>query len=199
MPVIKNKNTSQDPITLGSTGTQSIVWIPAPRVYIKAKDTTATPILVKSNGTTPSGYTDLGIVKENVGVTYEKQIKEIRTGIDQILRVSYVEQRNASFEFPLSQFDDKVIQELSGLTPSQIVNASIYQFAIGTEEIVEKAIILVSQNKLDGKEWQFYHPKAEVSFTYEQNGDEQVVRGRCNLPSFTHGGEEKLMVQTIFA
>jgi hypothetical protein len=192
MAVISNLNTAQTPITSGLTGLQAVKWIAADRVYVKTKDGAATPITVKSNGTKPTGYTDLGIVNGKVRVTYEKTDKEIRTGLDQILRARYVDQRTATFEFVLSQFDDAVVKEVAGVNPSTITSGSVYQFAIGTEDVVEKALILVSQNKLDGKEWQ-------LSYTIEDNSDETVIRVRASLPAFTWGSGEALFLQTAFA
>lgn len=199
MAVIVNKNTSQTPITSGLTGTQVIKFIDAPRVYVKAIDASPAPVTTKSNGTTPAGWTDLGSVNGKVAIRYEKEIREIRTGIDQILRQSYVGQKTASFEFVLDQFDDVVIKELSGLTPSAVQAGSTYQFMIGSEDIIQKALLLVVQNKLDGKEWQFYHPSADISFTIEDSNEQTVVRGRGNLTGFTYGGVEPLMVMTNYA
>lgn len=199
MAVITNLNTTQTPITTGLTGTQLIRMIDAPRVYIKAKDTTAAPVVVKSNGSKPSGWTDLGIIEGKVRIAYEKERKEVRTGIDQYLRVAYAGTKSGSFEFVLSQFDDVVIKELSGLTASTITSGSIVQFMLGHEDVVERALLLVVQNKLDGKEWQFYHPSAFVSFTIEDSGDATVVRGRADLPAFSFGGADALVVSSMFA
>lgn len=199
MAVISNLNSAQTPLTTGKTGAQAIKWIDCPRVYIKTADTTATPVTTKSNGVLPSGWTDLGIVQGKAKITYSKELKEIRTGLDNVLRASYIGQKTASLEFNLSQFDDVVIEQLSGLTASQIQAGSIYQFPIGTEDVVEKALLLVSQNKLDGKEWQFYNPKAYMTFSIEDNGDETVVKGSGNLPLFAFDSKEALFVQSIFA
>lgn len=198
MAVIVNKNTSQTPVSSGLTGTQVIKFIDAPRVYIKTSDTVATPILVKANGSTPSGYTDLGIVEGKVKITYSKEIKEIRTGLDQILRQSYVGQKTGNFEFSLSQFDDVVIKELSGLTASTITSGSAVSFSLGSEDIISRALLLVVQNKLDGKEWQFYSPDADLSFTIEDSGEATVVKGSGNLKAFAFAGVEPLMVASIF-
>ena len=200
MAVISNKNTSQTPIASGLTGGQVVKFIDAPRVYIKTSDSSPTPVTVKSNGITPTGgWVDLGIVNGKVKVVYEKEIKEVRTGIDNILRQSYVGQKTGSFEFVLSQFDDVVIQELSGLTAQSVTAGSAYSFAIGSEDIIQKALLLVSQNKLDGKEWQFYNPNADLSFNLEDSGEETVVRGKANLKAFTVGALDQLFTATIFA
>jgi hypothetical protein len=201
MAVISNLNTRQNPIASGRTGTQVIKFIDAPRVYIKAVDSTPTPITVKSNGTVPTGYTDLGIVNGKVKITYTKEVKEVRTGLDQILRQTYVGKKTANFEFQLSQFDDVVLEKLSGVTPSVLTAGSIVQFGIGNEDVVQNALLLVVQNKLDGKEIQFYNPDAFISFNIQDAGEETVVVGSGNLPAFAWGGgnNEALMVVTDFA
>lgn len=201
MAVINNLNTRQTPITTGKTGTQVIKFINAPRVYIKAVDSTPTPVVVKSNGTTPSGYTDLGIVNDQVAITYSKDINEVRTGIDEVLRATYVRRKTAGFEFQLSQFDDVVMEQVSGLTASQIVNGSIYQFALGSEEVIQRALLMVVQDKLTGKEWQFYHPNAFLSFTISDSNGETILTGKGDLPMFAWGGgsSEAIMVPSIFS
>ena len=199
MAVIANLNTKQTPITAGSTGTQVIKFIQAPRVYVKAIDVTATPVVVKSNGSLPSGWTDLGIVNGNATVTYDKEIKEIRTGIDQILRASYIQSRTSRIEASLSQVDDTMLAAVTGLTLSTISAGSIYQLAIGKEDIVQKALLLVVQNKLDGKEIQFYSPNADITFSYEESGEELLVKLAADLKAFTFGSDELQFVQTQFA
>ena len=199
MPVIVNKNTTQTPLTTGRTGAQAIKWIDAPRVYVKTKDTTAAPVTSKSGGTTPAGWTDLGIVDGPVAVAYTKDVNEIRTGVDNVLRLSYVRQKSGSFQATLSQFDDKVVEEVSGITPSVITAGSTVQFAIGQEDVIEKAILLVSQNKIDGSEWQFYHPTGNLVFNIENSGEFTVVRLTANLPAFTFASNDTIMVATKFA
>ena len=199
MPVITNLNTTQTPITTGLTGTQSIKVIDAPRVYIKTKDASPAIPYVKSNGVKPSGWTDLGVVEGKVKVNYSKERKEVRTGIDQVLRGTYSGQKSGDFEFVLTQFDDVVVKELTGLTASVISAGSIVQFALGQDDVVERALLLVVQNKFDGKEIQFYHPAAFISMTIEDNGDSTVVRGRADLPAFTLSGLDTVISTTFFA
>ncbi len=198
MAVIVNRNTQQTPITAGLTGTQAVKFIHADRVYIKTADVSSTPITVKSNGSTPAGYTDLGIISTPVAVTYTKDVKEVRTGIDEVLRATYDGKKTGKFEFQLSQFDDAVMSAVTGLTASQIINGSVYQYAVGSESVIQKAIILVMQNKLDGKEWQFYNPNAFISFNITENSGETVLSVTGDLPLFTHGSGEVLFLQSIF-
>jgi len=203
MSVINNLNTRQNPGPAGLTGTQVIKFIPGPRVYIKAEASYSSPapVTTKSNGVAPSGWTDLGIVNGNVKITYTKNVKEVRTGIDQILRQTYIDKKTAQFEFALSQFDDAALSALSGLTASQIVAGSTYQYAIGAEDVVGTSLLLVLQNKLDGKEWQFYTPTANMTFDIADASGEVVLNGKGELLAFAWGGgsNEALMVGTIYA
>lgn len=200
MAILSNNFTTQVPITSGRTGTQAIKWINAPRVFVKASDTTPTPVTVKANGATPSGgWVDLGIVDGDLGIAYTKELKEIRTGIDNFLRLTYASQRNGSFTANLSQFDDKVIEEVSGITPSVITSGSIIQFAVGQEDVVKKAVLLVCENKLDGKEFQFYHPNADISFNITNSGEFTVVELTANLTGFTYNSKDTLFIMSEFA
>ena len=194
---ISNLNTQQTPITSGLTGTQVIEFIAGPRVYVKTADSTPTPVVAKSAGVLPSGWTDLGIVDKAVKVTYTKETKEVRTGIDQVLRATYIGKKTAQFQFDLAQVDDVVIKNLTGITPSAL-GSSVEQFAIGGEDVVTLALLLVLQNKLDGKEIQFYHPGAFINFGYSSNTDQVVVSGTGDLPIFTYGSVQAIFINTIF-
>jgi hypothetical protein len=203
MAVIVNKNTTQAPMsTTGLTGAQVLKFITAPRVYVKALDATPTPVLVKSNGSTPSGWTDLGGIDGTLKITYTKDMKEVRTGIDEVLRAVYIGKKTAGFEFNLNQFDDVALAQLSGVTASTIQSGSAVSFGIGAEDVVQKALLMVIQNKLDGKEMQFYHPDAYMSFSVEDSGGSTVIKGSANLPMFAwtgSGGTEAVMIQSVFA
>lgn len=202
MSVIVNLNTRQNPnASHGVTGSQVVKFIPGPRLYIKATDTTPTPVTSKSNGSVPSGWTDLGIVNGSAKISYTKDIKEVRTGMDEVLRQTYVGKKTAGLECSLSQFDDLAMANVSGLSASQIINGSTYQFAVGSDDVIQKALLLVLQNKLDGKEWQFYNPNAFMSFEIVDNSGELVLNVKADLPSFSWGGgsNEALFVQSIFA
>ena len=198
MAVINNLNSAQTPIASGRTGKQVIRFIDCPRFYLKAKDVTAAPLTAKSDGTLPSGYTDLGIVVGKAKVSYTKEIKEIRTGVDQVLRQSYVGQKTGTLEATLGQFDDVVLEQVSGITPSVITAGSGVVYGIGSEDIIEKAMVLVSQNKADGKEAQFYSPNAFLSFTIEDDGDATVLKAHADLPFFTWNGKENVVAVSFW-
>jgi hypothetical protein len=210
MAVIVNKNTTQSAaadssgvVLTGSTGVQSIRMIPACRVYIKAVDsTTAAPVqtyTVKSNGATPTGWTDLGTMVGPAKVAYSKELTKVKTGIDQITRYTYVSAKTAELEFNLSQFDDLVMAAISGLTASVITSGSIVSFGLGQEDIVEKAILMVAQNKLDGKEHQFYNPSAKIEFEIDEVENGWAMKVMAELIAFTAVGQtkEELIRHTI--
>lgn len=221
MSVIINKNTQQSPITtpVGAvTGTQSIKFIPAGRVYIKTSpdSTTAAPVNLyaaytqKSNGATvvaPVGtgvsagtYVDLGIMLTPGKLTYNKTQKKVQTGLDKITQLIYVESRDASLEFELTQLDDYILQKL-GFTASVITAGSSINFQIGQEDVINVAMVVVYQNKIDGKEIQWYHPSAALTVSFNQNGDELSVKVMADLIAFTASGASllSLVSTTIYA
>lgn len=203
MAVISNMNTRQTPmVATGATGAQVVKFIDGPRVYIKAVDSTPTPLGVKVNGdpaTNAAAWTDLGIVNGKLGIAYTKEITEIRTGMDKVLRYTYVGQKDANFDFGLSQFDDVVIGALSGVAAEVVTSGSAVRFGIGSEDVVQKALLLVIQNKLDGKEIQFYNPSAFLSFNIEDSGEETIARGSGKLPLFAWNSSEALFTMTVYA
>lgn len=205
MSIVVNKNTTQTPITTGGrTATQSVKFIPAPRVYVKAADSlTAAPVqtyYTKSNGVTPSTWNDLGVVEGMAKVTWDKKVKEVRTGIDDYLRAAYAESKNAVIEFVLTQFDDYILEKVSGLTASVITSGSITNYQVGQEDLNQLALMLVIQNKIDGKEWQLYNPAAFLNFSYNEGKDGITLKVTGLLPSFTAAGQtnESFMSTTIF-
>jgi hypothetical protein len=206
LSVIVNRNTTQTPNALqGNTGVQVIRFIPACRVYVKSPDsTTAAPVqayYTKSNGSTPTGWTDLGIMNGPGAITYTKNKKKVQTGIDKITRAVYIEEKGAVIDIDLDQFDDTVLTQLTGLTPSIITAGSITNLQIGQEDVVQKALLFVCQNKLDGKEIQWYHPSAQIAFTIEYSDDAMRVKMSSELIAFTASGQsiDTLMSTTIFS
>lgn len=221
MAVIVNKNTQQTPLgnPVGAvTGVQSIKFIPAGRVYIKtAPDSlTATPVNVyaaytqKNNGAatynapvgagvTAGSYVDLGIMLTPGKLTYTKTQKKIQTGLDKITQLIYVESRDANLEFELTQLDDYILQQL-GFTASVITAGSSINFQIGQEEVINCAMVCIYQNKLDGKEIQWYHPSAALTVTFNQNGDELSVKVMAELVAFQASGASllSLVSTTVF-
>lgn len=200
------------------TGVQSIRHIPAARVYVKlAPDsTTAAPVnayaaySMKSSGQTitcPTGagvvagtYIDLGIMSTPGKVTYTKNQKKVQTGIDKITQLIYVESRSAMVEFTLDQMDDYLLQEL-GFSSSVITAGSSINFQIGQEDVVNMAMVLVYENKIDGKEIQWYHPSAAFTVTFETSAESLVIKCSVEMIAFQAAGASllSLVSTTVFA
>jgi len=204
--VISNKNSGQAPMTqAGHTGLQSYKFIPAPRVYVKTADVTQnTPVqsyFAKSNGVTPTGWTDLGSVQGAVKVTYDQKTKEVRTGIDNLLRAAYLEQKGGNAEFSLAQADDVTLEQVTGLTASVITAGSTVNYQIGQTDMNVLAVLFVVQNKLNGKEIQYYNPAAFITFNFDYSGDEMDLKVTALLPGFTAAGQtnEGFLSVTMFA
>lgn len=221
MAVIVNRNTQQTPLTTPSgevTGVQSIRHIPAARVYVKSTpDSTAaapvnlyaaysmkssgqTPVCPTGTGVTAGTYVDLGIMSTPGKVTYTKNQKKIQTGIDKITQMIYVESRTANIEFNLDQMDDYLLQQL-GFASSVITSGSSINFQIGQEDVVNLALILVYENKIDGKEIQWYHPSAAFTVTFETSSDALVIKCNVELIAFQAAGASllSLVSTTVFA
>lgn len=202
MAIAVNKNTTQDPMsTLGLTGVQSIKFIDAPRIYLKASDAVPAIPTAKSNGITPSGWTDLGVVEGACKIGVEKKVKQIKTGIDNYFRAAYTNEKVGTCEFSLSQLDDVAFGVVTGLTSSTINSGSTYTYNVGSEDLNQTAILMVVQNKLDGKEWQFYSPNCYLNFSIEDSGDEYKLKCSGLLPFFAFASAptvELMVSQTLF-
>lgn len=214
MAVIVNKNTQGTPITSGRlTSGSSIRHIEAPRIYIlltagglpAAEVLTNCPVqnyMTKSNGVTPvpaSGtnvWADLGIVNGFLKVNYTKSVKNIETGIDQVFRTAYVNHKVGVFEATLDQFSDYVLEKVSGLTASVITAGSTINYQVGQEDLNTAGVLLVSQNKLDGQEWQFFNPAALINFVYEEKGDSLCLKMTAFCPFFQ---ANSATVQSMFS
>lgn len=206
MAIAVNKNTTQQPmVAAGRTGTQSIKFIPAPRVYVKTADAILNaPVqsyFTKSNGVTPTGWTDLGVVEGAVKVTYTAKVKEVTTGIDQYLRGAYVDSKTGQIEFTLDQMDDVVLEQMTGLTASVITSGSIVNYLVGASDLNQMAVLLVVQNKFDSKEWQFYNPNTYLNFSFEDAAGAMTLKVTGYLPFFTAAGQakESMWSTTVFA
>lgn len=208
MPVISNNWTTGHPFTtVGNTGAQSIVHIPATRAFIKAPDsTTAAPVLAyssysfKTNGIAPTGWVDLGPMSSTAKLTYTKSQKKVQMGIDKVTRLIYVDQKDAMLEFDLMQLDDYILGQL-GFTSNVYVAGSVVNFQIGQEDVVNNAMLVVYDNKADGKEVHYYHPSAALTITFVQNGDQMGAKVQAELPAFTAAGASKdsLISCNVFA
>jgi hypothetical protein len=200
MPIV-NKNTTQTPLSrVGRTGAQSIKWIPAPRVYVAQPDVlmgTTIPS-VPSKGTTPAGFTDLGIVDGLAPIIFTMQANPISCGLDNKLRMVVRQSVTATTQFKLSQLDDIVLQTISG-TPPAYTTANSATYLLGQKPLHQMALLLVCQNKFDGKEWQYYNPGAFLNFDFSADSGGLQVTGY--LPWFTADGQtqEAAFAASLFA
>lgn len=206
--VIVNNFTTQKPLTIfGDTGTQSLAVIPAARVFIKPEESTSaapvgnyTAYSFKTNGLTPTGWNDLGIMDAPAKITYTKDVEKIATGMDQVVRMTYAKSKEASLDFSLWQTDDYLLSQL-GFNGSVATAGSSKAFFVGQEDVVTAALLCVYCNKIDGKELHFYHPAAQLSVTFDSSGDKLLTKVTAELIAFTPAGQTRdaLFAQTIFA
>ncbi len=205
--VISNFTTQKPNAANGLTGAQVLTMIPASRVFVKvAESTTAAPVYTyaaesfKTNGQTPVGWTDLGIMDAPAKITYTKDIEKVKTGIDQYIRKTYAKSKEASLDFSLWQTDDLLLSNL-GFNGSSVTSGSSMNFLIGQEDVVTLALLCVYQNKLDGKEMHIYHPAANLSVTFDTANDKLLTKVSADLLAFTPVGAtvDALFSTTIFA
>jgi hypothetical protein len=192
--ITTNRNTTQAPLSAtGRTGQQSIKFIPAPRVYIGPPDysTPANVLLGFSNGNSPVGFKDLGIVEGSAKVYVSRSTNPIYVGVDRLLRTVYSQAINGNISFALSQFDDFALESVSGIAPLYASSGVYANYQLGGQDLIPVSLLLVSQNKLDGKEWQFYNPTALISFSIEPSGDAMVLKVSAILPAFSGIGNTK--------
>jgi hypothetical protein len=148
----------------------------------------------------------MGVVEGKAKIGVQKKVKEVSTGIDDVFRAAYTDGKRGEVEFTLSQLDDVIFGDASGLgvtglTASVISAGSTYRYFVGQEDLQQVALLLVVQNKLDGKEWQFYNPAAYLNYSVEDNGDALELKVTGLLPFFTVTGQTKelMVAQTLFA
>lgn len=198
-----NKNTTQTPSTAaGRTGQQSIRFIPAPRVYIAPPDYSPVPgtVFALSNGSTPSTFTDLGVVNGNASVQATRSLVPIFSGVDKIQTGVVCNGIDASVNFSLSQMDDFILEKVSGTGPAY-TGTGYANYQIGGQNLTAAALLLVVQNKLDGKEWQFYNPTALLSFSFENQSDAMGLKVSGVLPAYATylGGPKSILSITLGA
>lgn len=206
--VIVNNFTTQKPLTvLGSTGNQVLAMIPASRVFLKASDSiTAAPIhsyanyAFKTNGLTPLGWNDLGIMDAPAKVNYNKQVEKVQTGMDKVTRLTYAKSKEATLDFSLWQTDDYLLSQL-GFNGSVATAGSSQSFLIGQEDVFQAALLCVFCNKLDGKEMHVYHPNASLSVTFDTANEKLLTKVSVDLTAFTPEDQnvDALYCANIFA
>lgn len=171
----------------------------AQRVYIAPADQAYADPTAKLDGADPAApWVDLGIVEgSKVNLTYSKETNYIETGIEKIRRGAYITGKTAQMTFDLSQFDSGVLEEISGLT-ADAVGAIGKKFHIGQEDLVQRALLVVGTNKIDGKEHQYYCKKGALTWSIEEADDARILRVVADLFAFTPGGETVDAFMTVF-
>jgi hypothetical protein len=71
-----------------------------------------------------------------------------------------------------------------GFVNSVITAGSTVNFQLGQEDVIQKAMLMVYANKLDGKEIQWYHPSAEIDVDIDMSSDAVVAKCNADLVAF---------------
>ena len=131
----------------------------------------------------------MGIVKDSrVDLTYNKEVKPIETGIEKILRGSFTMAKSCMASWTLEQYDIDTMSILSGLSITA-VGAIGGKLNLGTDDIVEKALLFTGTNKVDGKEHQMYSKRASIAWSIETSDDSRVIKVDARMYSFLASGE----------
>jgi hypothetical protein len=194
--VASNKWTSQTPLS-----NQIVKAVVAERVYYAPADTVYADPTAKLNGADPaSPWVDLGIVQgSKVALSYTKETKLIKTGIDNVTRGAYLTGKSAQAVFTLEQFDTTVIAAVSGTAADVVGSPSIgSKIHIGQEDVVYMALLFCGTNKIDGKEFHTYSKKSAVVFAFEEADDARVVKVTADLQAFVPATETVDALFTIY-
>jgi hypothetical protein len=185
MATNSNKYTKQPPISGASTAA-----VMAERCYIAPADTAYSAPGAKLAGADPGGlWVDLGIVKESrVNLSYTKETKYIETGIEKVRRGAYVLGKTAECNFMLEQYDLDSVALLTGLSITAVggIGGVLH---IGQDDVVEKALLFIGTNKIDGKEHHIYCKKGVVVFQIQQEDDRRLLAVTSSLYPFVASGE----------
>jgi hypothetical protein len=181
---VSNKLTKQPPISGASTAV-----VLAERVYIAAADTAYAAPAVRLEGADPGGWSDLGVVKDSrVNLSYTKEIKYVETGIERVRRGAYSLAKTAETNFMLEQYDLDTVSLLTGLTVDAVggIGGVLH---VGQDDIVEKALLFIGINKVDGKEHHIYCKKGTITFNVQQEDDRRILAASASLYPFVPTGE----------
>jgi hypothetical protein len=192
-----NKYTQQTPIA-----NQSIRAVLADRVYITTAGTDyADPVAKLEGDSEPVGspaWVDLGIVANSKAtLTYNKEVKYVETGIDKVRRATYLVGKNAQLAFTLEQYDMTVIEAISGLTKTA-VGAIGNKIFIGQEDIISKALLIVSTNKIDEKEHHLFAKTVYLTFQVGETDDYRVMNVTAELTPFLPTTSPAQTVEALF-
>jgi hypothetical protein len=162
----------------------------AERVYFAPADTVYAAPAARLDGADPaSPWVDLGVVKDSmVQLSYTKEIKYVETGIEKVRRGAYSLGKTAEAKFTLEQYDLDSVAILTGLSITA-VGAIGGVLHLGQEDIVDKALLFVGVNKVDGKEHHIYTSKGTITFDIQQQDDRRLLNVTASLYPFVSSGE----------
>lgn len=188
-----NKWTQGTPLSGASTRA-----VLAERVYYAAANTAYADPTAKLNGADPAGWSDMGIVKDSkVTLTYTKEVKPVETGIEKVLRGAYVLSKKCMATWDLEQYDIDTIAILSGLSITA-VGVIGGKLTLGQDDLVEKSLLFLGTNKVDGKEFHHYTKKATLEFAVGEDGDSRTLKATAQFYSFLPSGDSVEGFVTIF-
>jgi hypothetical protein len=162
----------------------------AERAFIAPSLTVYADPTAKLNGANPAApWVDLGIVKDSkITLVYTKDVKPVETGIEKVLRGTYVLGKKATASFTLEQYDIGSLALVGGLTATA-VGVIGNKMQIGQDDNVENALLFLGTNKVDGKEFHHTTRKASMSWSIAEDGDARVLKVDAMLYSFLAAGE----------
>lgn len=163
----------------------------AERAYIKTYPDTSSVYYngsgeAKLSGSDPAGFTDLGIVAgSKVTLAYTKETRYVETGIERIRRGAYITQKTAQATFSLEQFDVTVLEAISAQTGTAKTGGKMLKF--GSDDVIEKALVFVGTNKVDGHEVHTYCSWAALTFQFQEADDARVIAVTADLFADANG------------
>lgn len=132
---------------------------------------------------------DLGVVKDSkISLVYTKTVKDVSTGIEKVRRGSYTTDKKCTASFTLEQYDLPQIENLSGLS-GEAVGSIGSKIQLGQDDLVERALLFIGTNKVDGKEVQHYSKKASVNWSVVESAEIRELKVDCDFYSFLAAGE----------
>lgn len=196
-----NKWTQGSPLS-GAT-TRAVL---AERCYIADADTSYSDPTDKYAGGDPSSWDDLGIIKDSqVQLAYTKEIKPVETGIEKVLRGTYSMSKKCTATFTLEQFDLATLALVTDLSVQDVKKTVLTvettiggKMHIGQDDVVEKALLFLGTNKVDGKEYQHYCKKASLTYNIEQADDSRVLKVDAMFYAFLPAGESVEAFFTLY-
>lgn len=171
----------------------------AERAYIAPSNTAYADPGAKLDGADPAApWADMGLVKDSkVSLSYTKEVKAVETGIEKVRRGSYTLSKKCSASFSLEQFDLDTLALTSGLS-SIAVGGIGGKIHLGQDDVIEKALLFLGTNKVDGKEYHHYTKKASISYSIVDDAEARNLKVDADFYSFLPSGETVEAFVTVY-